>query len=369
MEDAKKKRTYGDGSYRTRKDGTIEYSKCTDGDRHSTYGKTKKEAKRKYDEWLKAGEQAKTKSMPVKEWGTYWLETYKKNSVTYGTYSEYETIMNNIIISKIGGRQLSKLKQSDIQEVMNSLNTADKNYSSSRKKKTRFLLSAMMQSAVENGYCLKNVADNIKLEKPIQKEVEIFPPDEIKKIMDFAGKHPFGYAVKMLFYTGLRRGELLALQWDAIDIPNRTIRVHRSVQRAKGGEIIVDTTKNKKERTIPMDDELKLLLDGIEHCGKFVVQLDGHNVSSFSFRYRYNKFFEDLNAKEVEDNKELEDKKITEMKTSHKCRHSFASYLLKGGADLRSVQLLLGHQQISTTQIYTHVDIDGLKDKIKMLKY
>jgi len=360
-----KKRTYGDGCYRVHKSGLIEYSKRDETGRRSFYGKTPKEAKAKYDEWVKRGKEEAIKRKQTSAWALYWLNTYKKPpAVAWGTYYEYKVIIEKNIIPIIGDKQLDQLKPIDIQAVINSLS----DYSFSRKKKVRFILSAMLRSAVENGYCRKNVAENIKLKKPAQKEVEIFKPETIKEILNF--EHPFSYVIKLLFYTGLRRGEALALRWEDIDIPNSIIRVHSAVQRTEKGERISETTKGKAERIIPISDDLKNLLNSIPRKGDFVISDEsGKRMTLSTFRYRYDKFFKDLNKfleQSADPNKE---KKEVERKTSHKCRHSFASYLLKGGADLRSVQLLLGHKNISTTQIYTHVDIDGLKEKIKLLEY
>jgi integrase len=359
-----KKRTYGDGSYRVHKSGLIEYSKRDETGRHSFYGKTRKEAKAKYDEWVKRGKEEAIKRKQTSAWALYWLDTYKKPpAVAWGTYYEYKVIIEKNIIPIIGEKQLDQLRPIDAQAVINALSE----YSFSRKKKVRFLLSAMLRSAVENGYCKKNIAANIKLEKPAKKEVEIFKPETISEILNF--EHPFSYVIKLLFYTGLRRGEALALRWEDIDIPNSIIRVHSAVQRIEKGERISETTKGKSERIIPISEDLKNLLNSLKRNGEYVINVDGKRMTLSTFRYRYDKFFEDLNYHLERSDNQNNEKKTAERKTSHKCRHSFASYLLKGGADLRSVQLLLGHKHISTTQIYTHVDIDGLKEKIKLLEY
>lgn len=157
-----------------------------------------------------------------------------------------------------------------------------------------------------------------------------------------------------MLLTGLRRGELLALQWGNINMSNRTIRVCQAVQRAESGQQINNTTKGKRERIVPISDELKELLDSLPRQSLFVVQENGKGLTIDQFQRRYKRFFNDIGI---------------EYKSAHKCRHSFASYLLKGGADLRTVQVLLGHAQIGTTQIYAHVDINGLKDNIQKLKF
>ena len=363
--DAKRQKN-GTGSFYHRKDGTVQYRVRAgigiDGKslRPTFYGKDEKEALQAYQDWIKqSGNVPLEKVVTVKEWAQQWLEIYKEKRVSWGTYNEYEIIVNKHIIPQLGKTKLKDLKPAHIERLINSLSTGngknkDQPYSMSRKKKVRFLINAILESAVENGYCQKNVASNIQLEKAPKKEVEIFTQSAIDAILQRAEEHPFGYVIKLLFYTGLRRGEILALLWSDVDIEARKITVRRAVQRLKKGQRVNDTTKGKKERVIPIDDELKALLESITKDSLNVVSEKGTPLSIDQYQRRYKSFFSGLDV---------------EYKSGHKCRHSFASYLLKNGANIRAVQELLGHAQLSTTQIYTHVDYDGLKDNISKLKY
>ena len=89
---------------------------------------------------------------------------------------------------------------------------------------------------------------------------------------------------------------------------------------------------------------------------------DGDFCRRSQFDRKYYKFFADLN-------KTLSDENKIPKLTPHKCRHTFATYLLRNGSIIRYVQQLLGHSQIETTTIYTTVDIDDLKANITRLKY
>lgn len=365
--DAKKARQKnGTGSFYHRKDGTVQYRVRAgigaDGKplRLCFYGKDEKEALQAYKDWLKNPAKAEIEKVKtVGEWADNWLKLYKQNNVSWGTYYEYEVIVEKHIKPQLGKVKLADLRPAHIQKLMNSLATGngkkkDQPYSMSRKKKVRFLIRSILESAVENGYCLRNVATNIKLEREPVKEVEIFPRAALLEILDYADKHPFGYVIKLLLLTGLRRGELLALQWGHIDYAEGRILVCQAVRRVEDGQEVSNTTKGKRDRVIPISPELETLLKSIPIEGLFVIQKDGLPLTLDQFQYRYKKFFDGIGV---------------EYKSAHKCRHSFASYLLKNGVDIRTVQLLLGHAQISTTQIYTHVDFDGLKNNIAKLSY
>jgi len=350
------RRANGEGSFRERPNGSWEYQvvigRGEDGRliRKSFYGKTKLAARRAYEEYRQTKKVELEAIKTVGEWAKQWLEIYRKGKVCYGTYFEYNIIIQKTIVPNIGSVKLEDLKPAHVERLLNSLS----NYSASRKKKVLYLLKAILRSAVDNRYCTRNVAENIKLEKAPQREVEIFTRDEIRKILEHAEEHPFGYVIKLLLLTGLRRGEVLALQWNDVDLDNRVIRVRRSVRRVEGGQEINNTTKSKRERVIPISDELAGLLQGIPHQSLFVVHEEGKPLTLDQFNARYKSFFKGLDVP---------------YRTPHKFRHSFASYLLKSGVDLRTVQVLLGHAQIGTTQIYTHVDVEGLQEKIRKLKF
>jgi len=148
-------------------------------------------------------------------------------------------------------------------------------------------------------------------------------------------------AFELLYATGMRIAELVSLNVDSIDFNEEIVRV-------KG--------KRGKERLVPMGKYAQLALkEYLEYRkgkiapGERALFLNkfGERISDRYMRERLNKYL-----KKVGINKHI---------TPHTLRHSFATHLLNRGADLRSVQELLGHERLSTTQIYTHITPSHLK--------
>ena len=146
-------------------------------------------------------------------------------------------------------------------------------------------------------------------------------------------------AILELFYsTGMRLSELAELNMDDIDTPNDCVKV-----LGKGG----------KERIIPIGSYAMTAIqryrsDANHYSGALFISKLRKRLSTRSIGKLLNKYLEASN--------------IQIKVTPHKLRHSFATHLLDNGADLRSVQSLLGHSSLSTTQIYTHVTKERLKE-------
>ncbi|NMA90234.1 MAG: tyrosine recombinase XerC [Amphibacillus sp.] len=152
--------------------------------------------------------------------------------------------------------------------------------------------------------------------------------------------------LELLYATGIRVSECVNLTIDAIDFSLQTILV---------------MGKGRKERYIPFGsfahDALKLYInEGREVLVKknkigtdyLFLNSNGKQVTTRGIRYILNKI--------------VSDAAISIHVHPHALRHTFATHLLNAGADLRSVQELLGHDHLSSTQVYTHVTKDRLKD-------
>jgi integrase/recombinase XerD len=149
--------------------------------------------------------------------------------------------------------------------------------------------------------------------------------------------------LETLYATGLRVSELVKLRRDALHLSSGYLKV-----LGKGG----------KERVVPMGDQaVRLVLQWMNN-GRTTIDTDGKNVWVFpsprggalsrgAFWYRVKKYAVTAG--------------IRKNVSPHKLRHSFATHLLAHGADLRAVQMMLGHSDISTTQIYTHVARERLR--------
>ncbi len=186
-----------------------------------------------------------------------------------------------------------------------------------------------------------------KIERKIPVVLDLY---EIEKIIEATDDSILGIrdraCIELLYGCGLRISELLSLRVEDIFLKDGFIRV---------------LGKGDKERIVPVGSKgIKAVIDYLERSRPFLVKVktpilflskDGKKLSRMGF-WKKLKFY--LTKAGI-------DKKIT----PHTFRHSFATHLLEGGADLRVVQMLLGHSDISTTQIYTHIDREYLKETIK----
>jgi len=181
--------------------------------------------------------------------------------------------------------------------------------------------------------------------------------DEVKKLIDAV--HAIGNSkqqkftktrdkliLSLLYSTGLRVSELVSLKVNDIDLKDRTIRI-----RGKGN----------KDRIVLFDQKTKKLIKDYLH--------ERIHESEYLL---VNRFGRPLTARYVQITIKNYAKKagIKKKVTPHILRHSFATHLLKNGVDIRAIQQLLGHSNLSTTQIYTSVDMVTLKnlyDKAKLL--
>jgi integrase/recombinase XerC len=152
--------------------------------------------------------------------------------------------------------------------------------------------------------------------------------------------------LETLYSTGVRVSELVGLNMDDIDFLSEVIHI-----RGKG----------KKERITPISSSA---LQAIQHYMEFRnkrAQNNGHFDSKVLF---VNKHGHRLSTRSVRRkmDKYLKAAGLDPAISPHTLRHSFATHMLNNGADLRSVQELLGHQSLSTTQVYTHLTTKKLKE-------
>jgi len=199
--------------------------------------------------------------------------------------------------------------------------------------------------AEENIYQL-----NLDIERPrfYSKLPKVLTIAEVDRLLDIKLVTPYDYRNKamleLMYATGLRVSELINLTPLNIDLEKRLVRCYG---------------KGNKERIVPIGDTaikyLKIYLDEYRHTLTKKTLCDNLFLNNHGKKLTRQGFFKMLKQ-------QAEKKGIKENITPHMLRHSFATHLLNNGADLRSIQMMLGHENISTTGIYTTVSNDKLKE-------
>lgn len=191
---------------------------------------------------------------------------------------------------------------------------------------------------------------NLDIERPrfYKKLPHVLTIDEVDKLLDIELKTPFDYRNKamleLMYATGLRVSELINLTPLNIDLEKQIVRCYG---------------KGNKERIVPIGvSAIKYLKIYLEEYRPLLVKkrvCDNLFLNNHGSKITRQGFFKNLKIIAIKQG-------INEDITPHMLRHSFATHLLNNGADLRSIQIMLGHENISTTGIYTNVSTDKIKE-------
>ena len=201
-------------------------------------------------------------------------------------------------------------------------------------------------------YNIPNITENLESPRFYPKLPNVLSIEEVDNLLNIPLNTPYDYRNKamleLLYATGLRVSELINLTTDNIDIENKIIRV---------------VGKGNKERIVPFGEVASKYL--ILYLNKYRDLMKKKNFCDKIFLNNHGKgmtrqgFFKILKTIAKEKN-------INRTITPHVLRHSFATHLLNNGADLRSIQMMLGHNNLSTTQIYTNVNDETLKENYEL---
>lgn len=308
-----------------RKDGRYQKSIVIDGVRKYVYGNSIEDVNEKYYA-LKYKPQVDNK-ITLNDWSNSWLNLYKSN-IEKATYNMYVLALKHI--SKIGNLRLIAIKQTDILELLDTIQ-------GHRTKEIVLLtIKQLLETALDNDLILKNVAKKIKLDKVPVKEKMPIPNSMIHKL-------PF--MCYFMCYTGLRREELVPLQYKDIDFENNFILINKAVH-FEHNRPIIKSTKNKTSRKVPLLNNIynTLLEMYLKHNEEDYIfpNAKGEIMTEQSFR------------KQIEKAR----KKVGYF-TAHQLRHTYACILHKANIPLKEAQYFMGHKDLSVLMnIYTHLDED-----------
>ena len=292
----------------------------------------------------------------VEEYMSGWLLGVKKNELKPTSYERLSQVLRYQIFPAIGIIPIAELSSMDVRRLINSLRDEGKSYSVI--KKVYNALNACIKTGVIRGELLRNPCLGVSLPKALSRvtpqKIKFYTEDEIEKICKEAtrtfsnGKNCYrlGWAVVLLLYTGMRRSELWALEWDEKDIREKVIRIHKNTVEVRGKLINQDTTKTRNgNRDIPLCDMAKESLKHLrETTGNETYVMTTKKGKRVSFR-NFDRTFRDIcRACGVPAN------------GVHSLRHSFASMLFAKGCDAQVVCELMGHSDPAITRsIYIHV--------------
>jgi integrase len=356
------KRGNGEGSIYRRKDGRWvgQYLVYTDkGPKYRyLYGKTRQTVAEKLTKAMAERDSGLVFDAGSLTMGAYldqWLSNSVQHTVRLRTWERYEQIARVHIKPALGRIKLKNLTPSHVRGLYRE--KLDSGLSPRMVQYIHTTLHKALKDAVADGLIPRNAASAVKAPRPKKKEIKPLSADQAHTFLELARGNRFEALYVLAVHCGIRKGELLGLKWEDVDLDARTLAVRRTLSEPKTGHRF-EAPKNGKARSI------KLTAGAVE-------ALKRHRKRQLEERLRLAGLWEDhelvfpnsigkpmnasnLNARSFKPL--LEKAGLPKSVRLHDLRHTCATLLLAKSVHLKIVQELLGHANISQTMdTYAHV--------------
>ena len=254
--------------------------------------------------------------------------------------------------------ELKKLKPMHLQEVLNGMYA--KGLSDHSVNDAKIIASAILDFAMDNDLLFRNVFVHVSV--PKRGKAKRLPITEEQKdlILRTWQGHRMGVAVLVMLFCGLRRGEIIALTWNDVDMDAMTISVTKAATFSCNQADIKCPKTEAGNRIVPFPAQLVPVFREAKLRGSLYVcpAADGSMMSSTAWTTSWNSYMHYLNIQAGGRDASRSNPKVVAMNrfTAHQLRHTYATMLYDAGVDVKTAQDLLGHADSTVTMnIYTHL--------------
>lgn len=323
-----------------RKDGYYRASKVIDGKQKWFYGRSKNEAIKKMEEYSQKSASPLFKDIAAEWWDVH-SEELAYNSVK-PLYPAYKRA-----VDEFGDMNITDITPSDVSRFIRDF--AKLGYADKTTRTQLGAVNMIFKYAINYvGIDMVNPARDVQVPRGLSKKKVTLPSDEdIQKVKESVDLD-FGLFPFMLMYTGLRKGELLALRWE--DIKDGFITIDKSVYYESTIPKVKLPKTERSVRRVPVLDKLSPFITGKKGI---IFNEKGKYMPPQSFLRKWRNYCNSTGIK----------------CTPHQLRHCFATMLYEGGISHKDAQYLLGHSQLSTTMdIYTDIRHQREKEMAENIK-
>lgn len=322
--------------------------------------KTRQDAKKSLDELayeIKYGVKKKASDMTFEDLYEEWI-THQRSSVKPSTVAISVRFAKNQILPEFGKLKLTDISVPYCQKVLSKWHAKYKMWDSIRKQTGQILAYGVSMEYIDSNPMRKTMRPK---HKEYEEKRKFYTKDELNTLLnackDFGNTKQYAF-FRLLAYTGMRKSEVLALQWKDIDMFNKELHVNKTVAIDEHKNIIIQTPKTKaSRRTISLDKGTLAILNDWKMQQRTEYLKLGYNTSSEE-QYVFTTLKNTLYIPNTVNDwlRYILKKYNLPRITPHGFRHTHASLLLEAGESVKVVQQRLGHENSKVTlDIYAHI--------------